>query len=258
MAVQSQGSGGGEREPVTAASALPDLSVVVPVFNERDNLEPLVTEIVAALVPIGRAFEIILVNDGSTDGSEERISELARSMPSVRGLHFRENAGQTAAIDAGFRAARGGIVVTMDADLQNDPHDIPTLLEALAGHAAAIGYRRDRQDPWIRKVSATVARVVRNRACRDDTIDTGCSLKAFRRGSLDRLKLFTGMHRFLPVLLRMEGCSVVQVPVGHRPRRHGTSKYGVMGRLVHGIADLMAVRWMQRRSLRYEVRRHDP
>jgi glycosyltransferase involved in cell wall biosynthesis len=243
---------------VTAPRALPDLSVVVPVFNERDNLEPLVSEIVAALAPAGRAFEIILVDDGSTDGSAEKIAEMARSMPSVRGVHFRGNAGQTAAIDAGFKAARGSIVITMDADLQNDPRDIPALLAALTGHDAAIGYRRDRQDPWIRKVSATIARVVRNRACHDDTIDTGCSLKAFRKESVDRLKLFTGMHRFFPVLLRMEGCSVVQVPVGHRPRRHGSSKYGVLGRLVHGIADLMAVRWMQRRNLRYEVRRHDP
>ena len=132
----------------------PDLSVVVPVYNERENLEPLVDEIVSVLGPLGRPFEIVLVNDGSRDGSAERIVELERRVPEVRGLHFRRNAGQTAAFDAGFKHARGEVVVTMDADLQNDPHDIPALLAALAGNKAAIGSRANRRDTWLRRISS--------------------------------------------------------------------------------------------------------
>jgi glycosyltransferase involved in cell wall biosynthesis len=234
------------------------LSVVAPVYDERDNLEPLVRELTAALEPLG-PYEILLVDDGSTDGSGDRIAELARHYPrTVRGLHFRENRGQTAAFDAGFRAARGSIVVTIDADLQNDPHDIERLVIALAQADVAVGYRLRRSDPWLRRVSATIANAVRNRATGDDIKDTGCSLKAFRRECLAGLRLYAGLHRFLPTLLRMDGWRVVQLPVEHRPRASGASKYGVWNRLVPALADLLAVRWMRRRRLDYEVVRHDP
>jgi len=236
-----------------------DLSVVAPVFNERENLEPLVHELVQMLQPTGLDFEILLVDDGSSDGSAEQIAELARNgQGRVRGLHFRRNHGQTAAFDAGFKAARGRYVVTIDADLQNDPHDIPRLLEALERYDAAVGFRRARHDSWLRRVSSRVANTIRNRLSGDDIIDTGCSLKAFRRECLSGLKLFTGMHRFLPTLLRIEGYRVVQIPVGHRPRRAGTSKYGVGNRALRAFADLLAVRWMKKRRLGYEVVRHDP
>jgi glycosyltransferase involved in cell wall biosynthesis len=243
---------------LTHSNREPDLSIVVPVFEERDNLEPLVDEILEVLSPTGLAAEIVLVNDGSRDGSAERIAELARSRPAVRGLHFRENRGQSAAFDAGFKAARGRIVVTLDADLQNDPRDIPALVESLRDHDAAVGYRSIRNDSWLRRVSSFIANTVRNRLSGDDIIDTGCSLKAFRAEALVGLKLYTGMHRFLPTLLRIEGRSVVQIPVGHRPRRSGRSKYGVWNRVFRSFADLLAVRWMKKRRLAYEVIRHDP
>ena len=236
----------------------PQLSAVVPVFDERENLDALVTELSARLAETGRTWEMVLVDDGSTDGSAELLDRLAGERPGVRVLHFARNAGQTAAFDAGFKAARGEVVITLDADLQNDPADIPRLLAALDSgvYAAAVGYRVKREDTVVRRLSSRVANAVRNRLSGDDIIDTGCSLKAFRREALSAVKLFTGMHRFLPTLLRMEGFAVVQVPVGHRPRRAGTSKYGVLNRACRAFADLLAVRWMKRRRLSYEVVRH--
>ena len=237
----------------------PELSVVAPVYNEVENLEPLVRELRDVLAPHGWRLEIVLVNDGSTDGSEAKIGELARaSRGVVRGVHLRVNRGQTAAFDAGFRAARGRWVVTIDADLQNDPRDIPALIAALGEADAAVGYRTRRRDDWLRRVSSRIANSVRNGLSGDDIIDTGCSLKAFRRECLLSLKLFSGMHRFLPTLLRIEGYRVVQLPVGHRPRTHGASKYGVGNRALRAFVDLLAVRWMRKRRLGYEVVRHDP
>lgn len=236
-----------------------DLSVVAPVYNEIDNLDALVREIHDALEPGGLCFEIVLVDDGSSDGSSEKIAELAYVAGSnVRGLHFRENRGQTAAFDAGFKAARGRWVVTLDADLQNDPHDIPKLLEHLAEFDAAVGYRATREDNWLRRISSRIANSIRNGLSGDDIIDTGCPLKAFRRESLADLKLYTGLHRFLPTLLRMEGYTVTQIPVTHRPRKAGESKYGVSNRAFRAFIDLLAVRWMKNRTLGYEVVRHEP
>jgi glycosyltransferase involved in cell wall biosynthesis len=237
----------------------PDLSVVAPVYNEIENLDALVREITAALEPEGLSFEIVLVDDGSSDGSSEKIAELAHASGSVvRGLHFRENRGQTAAFDAGFKAARGRWVVTLDADLQNDPRDIPKLLEQLNEFDAAVGYRQTREDNWLRRISSRIANSIRNRLSGDDIIDTGCPLKAFRRESLADLKLYTGLHRFLPTLLRMEGYTVTQLPVSHRPRTAGKSKYGVSNRALRAFIDLLAVRWMKKRILGYEVERHEP
>lgn len=235
-----------------------DVTVVVPVYNEVENLDPLVQELRGVLSEVARTFEILLVDDGSTDGSAEKIASLARSGLGVRGLHFRENRGQTAAFDAGFKDARGRAVVTMDADLQNDPRDLPALLTPLARFDAVVGYRTGRQDTWLRRVSSKIANAVRNSLSGDDIIDTGCSLKAFRRESLAGLKLYSGMHRFLPTLLRIDGFRVTQVPVHHRPRNLGVSKYGVWNRVFRSSADLMAVRWMKKRRLGYEVTRRDP
>ncbi|HXV74691.1 MAG TPA: glycosyltransferase family 2 protein [Candidatus Polarisedimenticolaceae bacterium] len=230
-----------------------DLSIVAPVYNERPNLEPFVAEVEAALRDSGMSHEILLVDDGSTDGSSELIDRLAGQTTRVRAIHLRANRGQTAAFDAGFKYARGRIVVTIDADLQNDPRDIIGLVAELERYDAAVGYRRTRQDRWLRRVSSTIANRVRNSLSGDDIIDTGCSLKAFRRETLSSLKLYTGMHRFLPTLLRIEGYRVVQRPVAHRPRHAGHSKYGVRNRAVRAFVDLLAVRWMKRRHLGYEI-----
>jgi glycosyltransferase involved in cell wall biosynthesis len=202
---------------------------------------------------VGRWYEIVLVNDGSTDGSGEIIQRLQQDRPSVRGLHFRANAGQTAAFHAGFQSAAGGIVVTLDADLQNDPADIPLLLDALDSHAAAIGYRAVRNDNWLRKISSMIANGIRNRVSGDRIRDTGCSLKVFRTGALRQIRMYQGMHRFLPTLIRMNGGTVVELPVSHRPRLTGNSKYGIRNRAFQALHDLLAVRWMKKRKLEYEV-----
>lgn len=229
------------------------LSLVIPAYDEEPNVEACYRELVAVLGDLGRPFEVIFVDDGSTDGTFAVLSRLAATDGRVRAIRFRRNAGQTAALAAGFRAARGEIVVTMDADLQNDPRDIPKLLAALPGCDAVCGWRVDRQDPWTKRVGSRVANAVRRYFTRDGVHDTGCMLKAFRREALARLPLHRGMHRFLPALLRMEGYRLVEVPVRHRPRRAGRSKYGNWSRLWAGLADLWAVRWMARRRLDYEI-----
>ena len=231
-----------------------DLSLVIPVYNERDNLAPLVAEVGAALRGLGRPYEILFVDDGSTDGSDRALRDLSAAHPEVRVVTFAHNAGQTAAMDAGFRRARGGVVVTLDADLQNDPADIPALVSALEGWDAVVGVRTERRDSLVRRVSSRVANYVRNRLSDERVADTGCSLKVYRRTALSRLVLYNGMHRFLPTLLKMEGFRVTEKPVGHRPRRHGDSKYGIGNRLLPSFQDLLAVRWMKRRRLRYEVK----
>ena len=230
-----------------------DVSLVIPVYNERDNLAPLVGEIEAALA--GRRYEIVAVNDGSTDGSLETLKELKREHSALHIVSFAGNAGQTAAFAAGFQAARGAVIVTLDADGQNDPADIPGLLAALATSraTAVVGYRKDRHDSGWKRLQSRIANGVRNRLNHETIRDTGCSLKAFQAGAVRALPLFNGMHRFLPTLVKLHGGSVTEVPVHHRPRRSGTTKYGMWNRVFRSLADAFAVRWMQRRVLRYHV-----
>jgi len=231
----------------------PDLSLVVPVFNERDNLPLLVREIAAALA--GRRYEIVTVDDGSTDGSLEALKTLKRAHPELHIVAFAAHAGQTAAFAAGFRAARGDVIVTLDADLQNDPADVPALVAHLetSGAAAVVGYRVDRRDSGWKRVQSRIANGVRNWLNRETIRDTGCSLKAFRADAVRSLPLFNGMHRFLPTLVRMQGGRVVEAPVRHRPRRFGRTKYGMWNRIWRSLVDAFAVRWMQRRALSYRV-----
>ena len=235
------------------SEASPALSVVIPAYDEEANVEPCYRELVDVLEAHGQSFEVVFADDGSTDGTRGVLRRLAAADPRVRVLRLRRNAGQTAALDAGFRAARGAIVVTMDADLQNDPHDIPRLLAALPGQDAVCGWRVDRRDPWTKRMASRIANAVRDRVTADGVHDTGCTLKAFRREALQRLHLYRGMHRFLPALLQMEGMRVTELPVAHRPRRAGVSKYGNWRRLWAGLADLWAVRWMARRRLDYQL-----
>ena len=225
----------------------PEISLVIPVYNEEENLPVLATEIRDALEPLGLVYEVIYVDDGSTDGSPGVLAGLAREDPRTRVVRQRRNSGQSAAFDAGFRHARGGIVVTLDADLQNDPADIPRLLERLDGFDVVNGVRARRQDNWVRRVSSKLANGVRNRVTRESVTDVGCTLRAMRTEYLQRIPVFNGMHRFLPTLLRMEGARVTEVPVNHRPRLHGQPKYGIHNRLWRGIADLYGVRWLQTR-----------
>lgn len=231
----------------------PEMSVVLPVYNEEKNLPILIPQVLEALKPLDKKFEIILVDDGSTDKSFEIIKELAGRYMEVRYLRFKNNAGQTAAFDAGFKNALGEIVVTLDSDLQNDPKDIPKLLSCIPQYDVVCGWRAERQDPVTKKISSRIANNFRNLLTNENIHDTGCSLKVYKRELLEDVKLFRGMHRFLPTLLKMEGASVIEVKVSHNPRKFGKSKYNIKNRLFSGLYDLLAVRWMQKRKLGYEI-----
>jgi glycosyltransferase involved in cell wall biosynthesis len=228
--------------------------VVVPVFDERDSLETLQRELTAALADVPGGVEFVYVDDGSRDGSAERLADLAKRDGRIRVLRFVENSGQTAAFAAGFDAARGEVVATLDADLQNDPADLPRLLAALDGADVVNGVRQGRRDGLVRKLSSRIGNGFRNWMTRESVTDVGCSLRVMRAAHLRRVKLYRGMHRFLPTLLRLEGARVIELPVSHRPRRHGRSKYGIANRIFVGLEDVFAVRWMQKRQLRFRLR----
>lgn len=234
----------------------PDLSVVFPVYNEEENVPILLDEIAAALRDTGWTYEIIAVDDGSKDRSLEVLRAAKEKHPTLRILAFDKNSGQTAALDAAWRAARGKYVVSLDADLQNDPADIPPMMRKLeeSGADMVIGVRVNRHDTWSRKMQSRIGNSVRNWITDDDITDTGCSLKLARRAAIEPVRLYTGMHRFLPTLVRHAGFKVVEMPVNHRARQYGVSKYGAMNRAFRGLADCLAVRWMGKRMLQYKVR----
>ncbi len=224
-----------------------DLSVVVPLFNEAESLPPLVGEIRTALGATGESWEAIFVDDGSTDASLEVLRRLAAEEPRLRVLRLRRNSGQSVALAAGLARACGRVIVTLDADLQNDPADIPRLLAALEGCDVVSGVRRKRRDPWRRRAASRIANAVRSRVLGDRITDIGCSLKAYRAEFLHGVPMFDGMHRFLPVLAESEGARVREIEVAHRPRRFGEGKYNIANRVWRALADLMAVRWMRKR-----------
>jgi dolichol-phosphate mannosyltransferase len=231
----------------------PTLSVVIPVYNEAENVAPLVEKLRLALAGWPGEVEFLFVDDGSTDRTLALLQTLQKTDARIRIAHFRRNHGQTAALAAGFRLARGASVATIDGDLQNDPAEIPRLAAMLADWDCVCGVRARRQDSWWKRISSRIGNGFRNWATGDDIVDTGCTLKAFRREALAALDLYQGMHRFLPTLLRMRGFRVTQVPVSHHPRLHGQTKYGTWGRLTKGLADVWAVRWMKRNLLRYQA-----
>jgi len=232
----------------------PEISVVVPVRDEEDNIDTLLAEIAAALA--GRSIEVVYVDDGSADATPARLAAARARMPGLRVLRHRRNAGQSAALVTGIRAARGAWIATLDGDGQNDPSDIPRLLARAAeadAPALVAGWRATRRDTRLKRVSSRLANAVRATLLGDRTPDTGCGLKVFRRDAFLRLPPFDHMHRFLPALVQREGGVVVNVPVNHRPRAAGRSKYGVMNRLWVGIVDLLGVMWLQRRPVRPEI-----
>jgi glycosyltransferase involved in cell wall biosynthesis len=230
------------------------LSIVIPFRDEAPSLEALHAELGRVLDGLPFASEMIFVDDASRDDGPARVEALAASDERVRLLALSPHAGQSAALEAGFRAARGEIVATMDADLQNDPADLPALLGALAGADCVCGVRVARRDRLSARVASRVANAIRRRVLGDDVEDIGCSLRVMRRASLERIKLFRGAHRFLPVLLALEGARIVERPVHHRPRRHGRSRYGIWMRLRVVWIDLLGVAWLARRVVRYEAK----
>lgn len=231
----------------------PELSVLLPAFNEAESLPEVWSELGAVLDTMGRSAEVIFVDDGSADATPHIVRALRARDSRVRLLRLAANHGLSAALDAGFGRVRGRIVVTMDSDLQNDPHDIPRMLAALEGYDAVTGWRQQRDDPWLKRVSSRVANTVRNAVTGDDVRDSACTLRVIRSGCLPCLPRFRGFHRFVPSLLRLAGCRVLELPVRHRARRFGISHYGVRNRALVAFEDLLAVRWMQSRWLRYEA-----
>lgn len=234
----------------------PEISIVVPSHNERDNLEPLVAAIRAAIEPLGRSFEIVLVDDCSADSSWELLKRLGANESSLRALRFEYNCGQSAALWAGMKAARGRIIITLDADLQNPPAEIPRFLEALKQADCVCGNRvaaRAAGDSWLRRASSHIANSVRNKVSGETITDAGCTYRAFRRECVANIKFFKGMHRFLPTLFKMDGFTVIEIAISHSPRRFGQSHYGVWNRLFKSSADLLAVRWMKSRMVRFKI-----
>ncbi len=234
-------------------SILPMISIVVPIKDEAPNVLPLIMETKQVMESLPYPFELVFVDDGSTDGSYEIIKKARKEYPFIGAVKFRENRGQMAAFEAGFRRARGEIVVTMDGDLQNDPGDIPHLLEGLENADMVCGYRARRMDSWVRRLSSSIANGVRRKFTHDDTIDVGCSIRAFKKECLKNIKFYHGMHRFFPTLFRLEGYMIAQIPVNHRPRLRGKTKYGIGNRLFRALRDLMAVRWMIDRHIHYQI-----
>jgi len=227
----------------------PALSVVVPVYNEEANLPILQEELRGALS--GLDYEIIFVDDGSVDRTAERIE----TTPNIRLIRFEKNSGQSAAIYAGLTAARGGTVVIIDGDLQNDPADIPKLLAEIARGADLVcGYRIKRRDTVAKRLTSRIANAVRSRYTKDGVRDTGCTLKAMQRECLSALFPFKGMHRFIPALVKAAGYRLVEIPVNHRPRRFGQSKYGLGNRALRATIDMFGVRWLLSRRLNYKIR----
>jgi glycosyltransferase involved in cell wall biosynthesis len=241
---------------MTATDDSIDLSLVLPVYNEEQCIESTIEEAYHVLRDLPYQFEIIAVDDGSDDGTNALLRNLCERIDQVRLLTLKPNSGQSAAFGVAFRHSKGRVIVTMDSDGQNDPADIPKLLKGLENHDVSCGYRVNRKDPWTKTIGGKLANKVRSYVLKDGIIDTGCSLKAFKAElvrNLQILEVLQGMHRFLPNLAKMEGASVSQIPVNHRPRLAGQSKYTNLKRLSQTIWDLWAVRWMQKRYRRFHV-----
>jgi len=226
------------------------ISIVIPVFNEEDNLEPLVKELEPVLEKVGQKYEVIFIDDRSTDGSFEVLKKLKEAKPYIRIIPHTVNSGESAGEATGFAHANGEIIITMDADQQNDPADIPALLGALEDDIDCVcGVRRRRRDTIVKRISSRTANAFRNSITGDRIVDAGCTYRAIRRNALWQIPVFNGMHRFLPTLLRMQGYRVLELLVNDRPRTRGKSKYGIGNRLWRGIMDCFAMRWMKKRAL---------
>lgn len=227
----------------------PAISVVVPLYNEEDNVVAMQRELAEALS--GLDYEMVLVDDGSTDQTSARVQQGER----VRLIRFEKNAGQSAAMHAGIHAARGAVIVMIDGDLQNDPKDIPALVQKLSeGYDLACGYRAKRKDTTFKRIQSRIANFVRSRFVGDGVRDTGCTLKAMKRECREALLPFNGMHRFIPALIASMGWRVTEMPVNHRARVAGVSKYGFGNRAWRATMDMFGVRWLNSRRVRYRMK----
>lgn len=228
-------------------------SVVIPLKNEEENIEDLVQELEPIMAGLNQPWELICIDDGSTDATRSILNKLMLNKPYLRTIFFSKNFGQSSAFDAGFKAAMGEFVITLDGDRQNDPADIPKLLETINGCDLVCGRRVNRRDSWTKKITSFIANLIRKRVCDDGVHDTGCSLKIYRKDCLKQIRMYQGMHRFLPALFKIEGFQIKEVPVNHRERTKGKTKYNFYNRSFNTIADMLAVHWMKKRRLTYSI-----
>ena len=230
-----------------------EISVVVPVFNEEENLPILIPNLAEVLNQIGRPYEMIFVDDGSSDGSRKILKEMLSQYPSLRMIGLKENRGLSTALMAGMKEAQGEWIVTLDSDLQNDPEDIPKLMTYLDRYDMATGWRQKRRDTGLKKISSKIANSVRNWLSGEKIKDSACTLRVFKRECLNDIFVFNGMHRFLSTLVKMQGYRIIEVPVSHHTRKFGKSKYNIRNRTWRAFVDLLVVRWMKRRRIDYEI-----
>src|SRR6266550_5336036 len=233
----------------------PFLSLVIPAYNEQESVPTLLSRVESSLARVGKPFEVILIDDGSTDDTSRLLADAMQTRPWLRVLRMSKNGGQSAAFEAGFEAARGQIIATIDADLQNDPEEIPRLLPLLDQQNVDMitGWRKDRQDTSFRRWQSRQANRIRNWISKETVNDSASSLKIYRAHTIKGMKLFNGAHRFFPTLVKMRGYKVLETPVKHSPRFAGTAKYGFRNRAFRAFIDLLAVRWMKSRYLRYQA-----
>ena len=229
------------------------ISAVVPVYNEQANLPILISKLVEVFDRLGSLYEMIFVDDGSSDGSRKLLKKMASQVPSLRMVGLKQNRGLSTALLAGMREAQGRIIVTLDSDLQNDPEDIPRLLNYLDRYDMATGWRQKREDPWLKRIASRVGNSVRNRLSGESINDSACTLRVFKRECLQDIPIFNGMHRFMSTLVKMRGYRIVEVPVTHHPRKYGESKYNIRNRMWRSFVDLLAVRWMKGRRIQYDI-----
>lgn len=230
-------------------------SIIIPLKDEEGNIKALIEEIEPVMDALNESWEMICVNDGSADRTGEILNELVQTKRFLRALHFTRNFGQSAAFDAGFKTAKGEFVITLDGDRQNDPADIPKLIQCSNEYDLVSGIRQKRKDSPVKKITSFFANKIRSKFLKDGIADTGCSLKLYRTNCLQTIKLYQGMHRFLPALFQIEGYRVGQIPVGHRERIAGKTKYNFMNRSFNTIFDMFAVLWMRKRKLNYQIKR---
>lgn len=236
----------------------PLYSIVIPLKDEAENIYDLITNIVLTMDRMTDPWEVICVDDGSTDDTLKNLIELKEKLPQMRIISFDGNYGQSNAFAAGFDAARGEYVITMDGDCQNDASDIPRMIEVIQDADMVCGIRQKRKDTFFKKIISRVANFIRSRFCHDGVQDTGCSLKVYRRDCLNKIKMYRGMHRFLPALFLIEGFRIKEIPVKHHQRAYGKTKYNIFNRSFNTVADMFAVRWMHKRQLQYQIQKEIP
>lgn len=231
------------------------ISVIIPIYNEQDNIPELYRELVSILSALNQDYEIIFVDDGSTDSSLKILKELKNTNPNVKILSLDKNYGLSTAITAGIDKAEGDIIITIDGDLQNDPGDIPKLLEYIhQGYDVVSGWRKNRKDPLAKKISSKIANFIRNKLTSENIKDSACMLKAYKREYIKKIKLYRGWHRFLPTLLKMEGANVIEIEVNHRLRKYGKSKYGIRNRFIKPLIDTLVISWLKKNTTNYKIK----